>query len=93
MKSSNKNFINTLSYVSLIIVALLILINNILPIIGLEIGGTIINVLETVKNLFILIVIGTSAYNFLPGKAKWVKVLFWVSVIVFIAGSVLLWFI
>ena len=93
MKSSNKNVLNTLSYVALIIVALLMLINHVLPLIGLDISGPLVNVLETIKNLFVLIVIGISAYNFLPGRAKWVSVLFWIAIIVYVVGTVLLWFI
>ena len=93
MKSSNKNALNTLSYVALIIVALLMLINHVLPLIGLDISGPLVNVLETIKNLFVLIVIGISAYNFLPGRAKWVSVLFWIAIIVYVVGTVLLWFI
>lgn len=93
MKSSNKNTLNTLSYVALIIVALLMLINHVLPLIGLDIGGPLVNVLETIKNVFVLMVIGISAYNFLPGRAKWVSVLFWVAIIVYVVGTILLWFI
>lgn len=93
MKSSNKNTLNTLSYVALIIVALLMLINHVLPLVGLDIGGPLVNVLETIKNVFVLIVIGISAYNFLPGRAKWVSVLFWVAIIVYVVGTILLWFI
>ncbi|MBE5749987.1 MAG: hypothetical protein E7346_03885 [Clostridiales bacterium] len=94
MKSSNKNTLNTLSYVALIIVALLILIENVLPLIGInEIKGPLISVLKTVRNMFVLIVIGISAYNFLPGRAKWVSVLFWVAIIVYVVGTILLWFI
>lgn len=93
MKSSNKNTLNTLSYVALIIVALLMLINHVLPLVGLDIGGPLVNVLETIKNVFVLMVIGISAYNFLPGRAKWVSVLFWVAIIVYVVGTILLWFI
>lgn len=93
MKSSNKNTLNTLSYVALIIVALLMLINHVLPLVGLDISGPLVNVLETIKNVFVLMVIGISAYNFLPGRAKWVSVLFWVAIIVYVVGTILLWFI
>ena len=93
MRNSNKNLLNTLSYLALIFVAFLILVNNILPLVGLDIGGTLIGVLETLKNVFILIVIGISAYNFLPGRAKFVSVLFWVAIVVYLVGTVLFWFI
>ncbi len=92
MKNSNKGFINLLSYVALVIVAILMVVDifahfNILTING----GVLLNLLSTIKNLCILIVIGFAAYNFLPGNKKWVKVLFWISVIVLIIGTVIMW--
>ena len=92
MKNSNKNFINLLSYVALVIVALLMVVDilghfNILTISG----GLVFNLLTTIKNLCVLIVIGCAAYNFLPGNKEWIKILFWVSVIVLIVGTVLMW--
>lgn len=86
MKTSNKNIFNTLSYIALVIIAILIVLENFL---GLR--GTVLNVLKTVKNLFILIVVGFSAYNFTSGKAKWVTIVFWIAVIVFIVATILMW--
>ena len=92
MKNSNTNILSMLSYVAMIILALLLLISNVLPMIGLNIGGAFINVLNTIQNVLVLIVVGVSAYNFVQGRAKWVNVLYWVAVIVFIVGTVFFWF-
>ena len=83
----NKNFLSGLSYVALIIAGLLMLISGILPHIGLEIDGTIIGVLNLIKNLLVLIVIGTIAYDFTAGKKKWVKIMYWIAVFVFLAAN------
>ena len=88
MKTSNNNLLNMLSYVAMIIFALLLLISNVLPAIGLNIGGTLINALNTVQNILILIVVGVSAYNFIQGKAKWINVLYWIALVAFIVGTV-----
>jgi len=92
MKNSNTNILSMLSYVAMIILALLLLISNVLPMIGLNIGGAFINALNTIQNVLVLIVVGVSAYNFVQGRAKWVNVLYWVAVIVFIVGTVFFWF-
>ena len=55
MKESNKNFLNVLSYVAFLTIALLLAITNFLPLIGVVIKGTIVNFLETLKNVLILI--------------------------------------
>lgn len=90
MKGS-KHILNVISYIALVIVALLLIITRGLPIIGIIISGPIINLLSTIKEIFILIVIGVSAYNFASNNKKWVKVLFWISIVVFIVATVLLW--
>ena len=92
MKNSNKNILNTLSYLALIIVALLLLVNNILPAIGIDVSGPFFNVLGTIKEMFVLIVIGIAAYNFTSGKAKWITILFWIAIIVYIVSVMFYWF-
>ena len=88
---NTKNTLNVLSYVALVIIALLLVISRFLPIVGITISGPIVNLLSTVKDVFVLIVIGISAYNFTSGNVKWVKILFWVAIIVYIVATVLLW--
>ena len=88
---NTKNTLNVLSYVALVIIALLLVISRFLPIVGINISGPIVSLLSTVKDVFVLIVIGISAYNFMAGNVKWVKILFWVAIIVYIVATVLLW--
>ncbi len=91
MKNSNKDLLNTLSYIALIIVAFLLVIRNLLPIVGINLSGPIFSILETVQNVFVLLVIGICAYNFISGKAKWINILFWIAIVVFIVATVLIW--
>lgn len=88
---SDKKVLNVISYVALIIIAFLLLITRVLPILGLDVGGPLINVLSTVQNILVLIVVGVNAYNFAMTGEKWVKILFWVAVVVFIVATVLIW--
>ena len=89
---SDKNLLNCLSFFALVIVAILIVVNNLLPLIGIEIKGMLFSILNTVKEIFILIVVGLSAYNFVSYKSKTWKTIFWVGVALFVAGVVLSWF-
>jgi len=94
MKNSNKNFINVLSYVALLIIALLLAISNLLPLVGVAVTGPLVNILKTIQNVLILLIIGVLAFRFAFNQgAKWVKVLYWVSIVIFIVGTVLIWFI
>ncbi|MBR2498200.1 MAG: hypothetical protein IKB67_00575 [Clostridia bacterium] len=90
-EKGNKNILNVMSYIAFVIIALLILMNNLLPLIDVTIGPKIKNVLETVQNLLVLIVLGVLSYKFTLSSAKWIKVLYWIALIIFIAGTVILW--
>ncbi|MBO7345403.1 MAG: hypothetical protein J6U92_05650, partial [Clostridia bacterium] len=58
-----KNALNLISFVALVIISFLLLITRILPMVGLNIEGSLVNLLETVKNVLVLIVIGINAYS------------------------------
>lgn len=91
MNKQDKGILKTLSYVSLIIIALLVVITNLLPRIGLNINGPIVNLLSTVKDLFVLAVIGITAFDFTHGKENWVRILYWVAVAIFVVGIIFIW--
>ena len=87
----NRGLVNFLSYIALLVIAVLMVTGNLLPMFGIEITGTFISVLNTIRNILILLVIGFAAFNYIPGKPKWIKLLFWISIAVFIVGTILIW--
>ncbi len=93
MKSSNKNILNLLAYCALIIVALLMFVDNLLPLVGIEVKGVFFNILRTISNIFTIIILGVSAYKFTSDSKKWVRILYWIAVAVFVIATVLMWFI
>ena len=93
MKKETKDLLKTISYLALVIFALLLAVERILPIVGVELGGVLFNLLNTIKNIFIITVIGVNAYSFIDGKAAWVKWLFWISIIIIVVATLLIWII
>ena len=91
MKKETKDLLKTISFLALIIFALLLAIERILPLLGVNIEGMLLNILDTIKNIFIVIVIGINAFSFTEGKANWVKWLFWIAIIIIIVATVLMW--
>lgn len=91
MKKNSNNLVDGLSFVAVIIIALLIAVECLLPIIGIEISGTLFNFLITLKNLLIIIVAGARGFNFISGKPKWVKWLFWIAIIIILVATILMW--
>ncbi len=88
MKGSNKSALNVMAYIAFIVIAILIVINNLLP--GFA-GETLIKILETAKNVLVLIVLGIMGFNFASGSAKWVKIIYWIALVIFVAGTIILW--
>ena len=86
MKKSTLSFI---AFVALFIVALLVLVNNILPLIGVSIGGMLFVILETVKDIFFIILVGFSAYGFVASKTKSWKIVFIVIFVIYLVGIIL----
>ena len=89
---NEKNVLSFLSFFALLIVAILIFVNKLLPIVGINVGGSLLDILSTIKEVFILIVVGISAYSFVANKNKTWKIVFWVAILLFVAGVVLIWF-
>lgn len=92
MKNSNKSLLNLVSYVALMLIALLLFVRNLLPVVGIVVGGPLIAVLSTLQNILMIIVIGVVAYDFAKSGKKWIKILYWIAVAIFIIGTILVWF-
>ncbi len=94
MKSnkSNNGIFNLISYIILMIVAILIVLRPLLPLF-VEGGsdGLLVNILETIKEVLILVMIGIMSYNFIIGKGKTIVIFYWVAVAIFFGGIVLRW--
>lgn len=91
MKKDSQNLLATLSFIVLTIFALLLAVEYILPIIGVNLEGTLLNILNTIKNFFIVVIIGVMAFSFIEGKAKWLVWVFWISIIIIIVATVIMW--
>lgn len=85
MKKPSANLFNLISFIALALIATLMLVGGIFR------GSLFGNILETVSNALTLFVVGVCAYRFLPGKPTWVKIIYAISVIVLICGTVIVW--
>ena len=85
--SSKNSFVRLCCFIALILAAVLILIFNVLPHIGLSIGGPVVRVLTFVKDIALLLGIAFGAYSFCQGKNGLV-ITFWVAVALYVASAV-----
>lgn len=92
MKNGEKevNLLNLFAYVALIIFAVLQVLSVFAHFNILKIEGVLINILDTVKNICVCIVIGVTAFKFIKGKSKGVIWSYWISLALFIICSILI---
>lgn len=91
MKQSNKNILNLVAFVALIICAVLGVFDILAHFGILNASGGLLNLLKTVKNICILVVVGFAGYAFVDGRSKGYKITYWVSMVVILVCTVLLW--
>ncbi len=89
MGKERSDFIKICSFIFLCLAALLIFIDNILPLVGVTVGGTVFNVLRLIKDLALLFGIVFGAYSFASAHGKTWKIIFWIALIIYIAGAIL----
>ena len=53
-----------------------------------SVGATIMNVFDILGKLALLVAVAFPAYNYVRGKAKVWKIIFWAALVVYVAGCV-----
>lgn len=86
--AAKNSLVRICCYVALILAALLILVYNVLPLIGVKIGGTILNALSLIKDIALLLGIGFGAYSFAASHGKVAKIIFWIALVVYVASAI-----
>ena len=73
-KTDKEVLVNCAAFFALAIIALLIVIENFFPIIGINITGAFLNVLRTLQSVLMLVTLGIAGYSFVKGKKKGWKI-------------------
>ena len=87
MSNQNGKMLSFVAFVALVAVALL----EILGVLPITFDDVLNNIIITVKNVCICVVIAFSAYAFVANKGKGYKITYWVSVGVFLLSTVFIW--
>ena len=93
MKKSEKevNVLNLMAFIGLVIVAVLEIFGLLSNLEILTIKGMLMNLLNTIKNICIMLVIGITAYNFVKDKSKGWLITYIVAISVIFVTTVLAW--
>lgn len=82
---SEKNFYNLLCFVVLFINAVLTLLGGLLK------GSLLLDVLTTISQVFMFIVLSISGFKFVAQKGKGWKVVYWISFSVYLVAIAFIW--
>ncbi len=86
-KSENNNIIYAMAFVAIICSALAWLVASILALFA--VSSSAVSILNTVATVILFIWALFTSYNFTRSKAAWVKVVYWISVVIVVAGVIL----
>ncbi len=80
-------------YVALVIAAIILLINNILPLCNINISGKALDILNVIQQIAVLVGIAAGAYKFSRNTGSIVyKIIYLVAVIIYIVAIILIFF-
>lgn len=93
MKNSEKNvnILNLMAFIGVIIVAILEVFGLSFVKSWLSLGATLEHLLNTIKNICIIVVIGITAYNFVKNKSKGWLITYIVAMSIIVVATILAW--
>lgn len=86
--AAKRDLIKLCCFITLILAAVLILIKNVLPLLGVQIDGTLPHALELIKDIALLLGIAFSAFAFARSSGKTAIIIFWVAVAIYVASAI-----
>lgn len=93
MKNNEKNVnvLNLIAFIGVILIAVLEIFGFFTRHNILTVGGVLVDILDTIKNLCILFVIGITAYNFVKGKGKALLITYIVAMCIIVLTTIFIW--
>ena len=86
---ARRDFIKLCCFVTLLLAAVLIFVDNLLPLIGVEVGGSLIGILRLVKDIALLLGIVFGAFSFARAHGKTWVIIFWIGVVFYVGRSIM----
>ncbi len=87
MSSENGKFLGFIAFVALVAVALL----EALSVLPIKLDDVLDNIVNTIKNLCVCLVIAITAYRFVLNKSKGLKITYWICVGIYLLSTLFIW--
>lgn len=86
---ARRDFIKLCCFITLILAAVLILVDNLLPLVGVDVSGMLFNVLRLIKDIALLLGIIFGAFSFARAHGKTWVIIFWIAVVLYVASAIM----
>ena len=83
------DFVRICCYVALVLAAVLIFIDNLLPLLEIDVGDAFFDVLRLIKDVALLLGIVFGAYAFARAHGRVWTIVFWVALALYVVSAVL----
>lgn len=83
------DFIKICCFVTLLLAAVLLFIDRLLPLVGVEVSGPLFGALRLVKDIALLLGIIFGAWSFARRHGKAWIIIFWIAVAIYVAGAIM----
>ena len=90
-KPTKNEMLNIISFVALILLAVLGFVEVFGHFNILTLQGILISIINTLKSLCICIVIGVLSYKYVKNKSKGYLITYWIALLIVIVAAILLW--
>ncbi|MBO4988952.1 MAG: hypothetical protein J6D37_01340 [Clostridia bacterium] len=88
MGKNNNGLIKTCAFLALALSAIVLLINALLGLVGGNLGW-LGDILVAVGQIAMAVCVAIPAYEYSRGKALWVKILYWVALVIYVVSAVI----
>ncbi len=88
-RAARNDLIRICCYFALILAAVLIFVDNLLPLVGVDVSGRLFGIIRLVKDIALLIGIVFGAFAFARSKGKAWQIVFWIALALYIASVIL----
>ncbi len=83
------DFIKLCCFITLILAAVLIFVDKLLPLVGVDVSGTLFSVLRLIRDIALLLGIVFGAWGFARRCGKVWIIIFWIAVAIYVAGAIM----
>lgn len=86
---ARRDFIKLCCFITLLLAAVLIFVDKLLPLVGVDVSGMLFSILRLIRDIALLLGIVFGAFSFARAHGKTWVIIFWIAVVLYVASSIM----